>query len=90
MAVGYHRINSSAARAKIRAGKGDPGTQKPMALCVMSGEKVWSPSYGEGVTLEDFVSDSDKVKCRFGEYVVEDRGGSVRRMMADWAARTAD
>lgn len=83
MAVGYHKINSSAARSKIKAGKSESGSVAVgQVKCRQSGSKIWSASYGWGVCMEDFVSDSDKVRCQYESgYTVVHTGVAVRNMM---------
>lgn len=75
MAIGYHKINTSAARAKRRAPRENVEQQR----CVMvAGTKIHCPTYGDGVTLEDFIADSDLCRVQFPVGVVVLRGGAVR------------
>lgn len=82
MAVGYHKLNSSAARSK-RSRTASEGAKFDVVGC---GQNVWSPAYGFGVTECAFVASCDKVSCRFESgYQVEFSGGAVRRMMIDYS-----
>ena len=76
MAVGYEKLNTSGARAKRRAQREIPRDQ---IVITNAGAPVWDATYGNGKTLEAFVSDCDNVKCEFESgYVVTLRGGAVR------------
>lgn len=83
MAVGYERINTSAARSKRRAADEIP---RDKIQVVAAGAKVWFPIYGNGVTADAFVSDCDKVLCRYDSGLeVVHRGGAVRGAIRDRA-----
>jgi hypothetical protein len=76
MAVGYEKLNTSGARAKRRTQREIPRDQ---ITVTPAGVAIWDATYGNGNTMEAFVSDCDKVKCEFASgYVVTLRGGSVR------------
>ncbi len=76
MAVGYEKLNTSGARSKRRGKQEIP---RDDITVVDAGAQIWDASYGSGITLESFVSDSDKVKCEFERgYVVTLRGCAVR------------
>lgn len=75
MAVGYERINTSAARSK-RVSRDEIPRDK--IIVVKSGLTVFSDDHGKGITLEEFVSDSDRVKCQFPSGVVIMRGREIR------------
>lgn len=75
MAVGYHKINTSAARSRRRAALDSAAEFK----VTPSGTKLLDPIHRNGVTKEDFVSDSDNVKCEFDSGVtVVMKGRAVR------------
>ena len=76
MALGYEKINTSAARAKRRAADEIP---REKITITPKKTRLRDPVYGDGVTLEDFVSDCDNVRCEFNcGYIVTLRGGAVR------------
>lgn len=76
MAVGYEKINTSAARAKRRNNEEIP---REKIIVTPKNTKLLDAVYGQGVTLEDFVSDCDNVRCEFDNgYIVTLRGGAVR------------
>ena len=76
MAVGYEKLNTSAARTNRRIQREIPRDQ---ITVTNAGEQIWDATYGFGKTLEAFVSDCDNVKCEFEcGYVVTLRGGAVR------------
>jgi hypothetical protein len=83
MAVGYHKLNSSAARSKRHpSGSGPASTEFKVTP---RGVRIWSPMYGFGITGGEFVSSIDLVPCEFESgYVVPFKGGAVRRMMDDF------
>jgi hypothetical protein len=61
MAVGYHKLNSSAARSR-RSAANNAG-QSPAPPVVPAGTAFNDPTYGACSTIQDFVSDSDTVEC---------------------------
>lgn len=76
MAVGYHKLNSSAARARRKTADSAPAAAVTVTRI---GTFVSHPEYGQGETLEEFVADSDRVRCRFHDgREVELRGWDVR------------
>jgi hypothetical protein len=83
MAIGYERLNSSAARSKRRSRRSSGGGLCDGVVVTKAGEEMWDPIYGYGKTTEEFVSDCDSVKCEFESgYVVTMRGGAVRECIA--------
>lgn len=83
MAIGYEKINTSAARAKRRSAQEIPREKIDV---VAAGALVWFPVYGNGITADAFVSDCDKVLCRYDSGVeVIQRGGAVRGAIRDRA-----
>ena len=64
MALGYEKINTSAARSKRRGGSG-PATPRPSVT--PAGVVFNHRSFGRGVTAEAFVSQSDVVLCEFAK-----------------------
>jgi hypothetical protein len=81
MAVGYEKLNTSAARSKRSARQEIP---RDRITVTNAGALIWDATYGFGKTLESFVSDCDKVKCEFESgFVVTMRGGAVRYAIAD-------
>lgn len=81
MAVGYEKLNTSGARAK-RRGRDEIPREK--IKVVDSGALIWDATYGEGKTLEAFVSDCDRVNCSFESgYIVTLLGSAVRCGIAD-------
>ena len=82
MAIGYEKLNSSSARSLNRAAQLGAGTKFEVTR---SGSRIWSPMYGIGSNVDEFISDSDQVKCQYKSgYIVTHRGGSVRLMMKDY------
>lgn len=76
MAVGYERLNTSAARSRGIQRKEIP---RDKIVVTKAGAKIWDATYGYGVTREEFVSNSDNVQCEFASgYNVTLRGGAVR------------
>lgn len=76
MAVGYHKINTSAARSK-RRDKYDPKSRAPVITPAKT--RFTDPTYGPGATAEGFVSDCDTVSCLFDSGAkVNLRGGGIR------------
>lgn len=77
MAVGYHRLNTSAARhSRARGRTVDAGSSPPV---VRAGTRFSCPERGPCVTLECFVSDRDRVKCKSPDGTqFETRGAEVR------------
>lgn len=83
MAIGYEKINTSAARAKKRMAQ---EISRDKIDVVASGALVWFPIYGNGVTADAFVSDCDKVLCIYDSGLeVVHRGGAVRGAIRDRA-----
>lgn len=81
MAIGYEKLNTSAARSK-RANRDE--IPRDRITVTNAGALLWDATYGFGKTLESFVSDCDKVKCEFESgYVVTMRGSAVRAGIAD-------
>lgn len=88
MAVGYEKLNTSAARSKRAVRNEIPRDQISVTS---AGALIWDATYGAGKTLEAFVSDCDKVKCEFESgYVVTLRGGSVRCGIESAKRKAAD
>jgi hypothetical protein len=82
MAVGYHKLNTSAARSRRPAVR---AVDAPRPVVTRAGTKIYHSVYGHGVISEDFVSDCDKVRCAFGsgaEVVMP--GGSARCCARDF------
>lgn len=84
MAVGYHKLNSSAARSKRSA--------KPVSsaevVVTNAGTKVWDPMYGVGVTEEGVVADSDYAMVIFESGLrVKLRGSAIRQGERDFNRR---
>lgn len=76
MAVGYEKLNTSAARSR-RTEKNE--IPRDRIRVEPKGVLIWDATYGFGKTIEPFVSDSDKVQCEFDSgFVVILRGGAVR------------
>lgn len=75
MAVGYHKINSSAERSRRRTSF----VESPKFSVTKAGARLLDPVYREGVTKEDFVSESDKVKCEFDSGVTVELTGRAAR-----------
>lgn len=77
MAVGYHKINTSAARGARRS---SPRNEASITI-TNSGQKFSHPIYGDIETLEPFVSDRDNVRCisAKGELILS--GGFVREWL---------
>jgi len=81
MAVGYHKINTSAARSKKRASNETVKTNYTVTDKYLA---IDHPIYGKGKTIESFVSDADMVSCQFGgEIIVRLRGGAIRAVACD-------
>jgi len=77
MAVGYHKLNTSAARSRRRSARDE--IPRDRIEITPAGSLLWDPLFGNGTTLEDFVDDSDNVKCKFDSgFTVVLRGGAVR------------
>lgn len=77
MAVGYEKINTSAARSKRRLNQNV--SSRPVVV-EPSGVTVRCPTFGIGVTQEEFVSDCDSVRVKFESGVVTLRGSAIRAM----------
>lgn len=75
MAVGYERLNTSAARSK-RVAVAEIDRSK--ISVIDKGCKIWDATYKSGITIEAFVSDSDTVRCQFGDRIVKLEGRAVR------------
>lgn len=85
MGVGYHKLNSSAFRSRLRA-KNEP--QSPGYSVIPSGTKIHDPTYGAGKTAEEFISDADRVLCVFESgLTVTMRGSAVRCGVQDAAKK---
>lgn len=83
MAIGYERINTSAARGKKRRADEIPARN---IVVTNAGALLWHPIYGNGVLSESFVSDCDKALCLFDSgYEVVLRGGAIRGTIRDRA-----
>lgn len=83
MAVGYHKINSSAARSKKRSAKMIDCS--PRQSVVIAGSRVRSAMYGFGAVMDEFVSDCDKSIVLFdSSAMVEFSGGAIRSMIHDF------
>lgn len=81
MAVGYERLNTSAARSKRVSAKEIP---RSSITITPAGARLLDPTYGAGTTLEEFVSESDSVRCRFDSGVIVTlRGSAVRCGIVD-------
>lgn len=80
MAVGYHKLNTSSARAKRVNKKEIPRNE---IVVISSGANIWSATFGDGVTMDAFVSDCDNVQCKFTDGMVVLRGSAVRMMIHD-------
>ena len=74
MAVGYHKINTSAARSG-RRNTGGAYTRPPI---VEAGLGFKHPIYGDVLTMQDFVSDRDCVECRCTHGKLQLSGGFIR------------
>jgi len=78
MGVNYEKINSSTFRASRRSGGGNlTGEIKVFP----PGKSVMNGTLGDGVTLDEFVGDSDKVRVRYSCGVLTERGSAVKRMI---------
>lgn len=76
MAVGYEKLNTSAARSNRKSRREDSGDQ---FVITPKGHRFCHPVFREGVTMEEFVSDCDRVKCQFDNgTIVNLRGGAIR------------
>jgi len=81
MAIGYEKINTSAARSRRKLADEIPKTK---IIVTPAGVAISHPIYGDGKTLNAFVSDSDGVRCEFENgYIVSLRGGAVRAGLAN-------
>jgi len=65
MALGYHKINTSAARNKINEWRGGRRCSGDDAQFVQPGTAITCPNRGLGKTCLGFVSDCDVVFVRF-------------------------
>lgn len=81
MAVGYHKLNTSGARSKNRRDSRDDGRKIEV---YPRGIRFSHPIYGDVVTLSEFVSDRDNVKCHStaGDIILS--GGFIREWHAIW------
>jgi len=74
MALGFEKINTSAARAKS-TGKNEIPRDK--LIVTPKGTRFYNATYKHGVTVDDFISNSDKVRCLMDSgYEIILRGGS--------------
>lgn len=73
MAVGYHKLNTSAARSKRRHAK-----EIDRPVIHERGLRFSHPIYGEVTTMEDFVSDRDVVECVSTQGKLILSGGFIR------------
>ena len=76
MAVGYHKLNSSAARSKNRAG--NRCNDSPRPVVVAAGASFNHPMFGLVKTMSDFVSDRDVVECISTQGKLILSGGFIR------------
>lgn len=82
MAVGYHKLNTSAARSN--RGRSIQEIPRDRIEITPVGAEFWDATFGNGRVLEEFVSECDMVRCRFDSgYEVTMRGGAVRIGIAD-------
>lgn len=73
MAVGYHKLNTSAARSKRRHAK-----EIDRPVIQERGLRFSHPTYGEVTTMGDFVSDRDVVPCKSTSGNINLSGGFIR------------
>lgn len=77
MAVGYHKLNTSASRSR----RSKCSEKSATILITDAGAKFKHPIYGDVITLEPFVSNRDSVKCLSTSGNLLLSGGFIREWM---------
>lgn len=86
MAVGYHKLNSSAARSRRSNREADPSD----VVVTNAGTRIWDASFGNGVTQDGIVADSDTAPVLFESgLTVTMRGSAIRQGERDFNRRNA-
>ncbi len=67
MALGFHKLNNSAARSSRKISVDVGGST---IMVTPTGSKIYHSVHKSGVTMSEFVSDCDQVVCRFGNTTI--------------------